>query len=164
VNPRTPTPWVRPPSGVTGPRAANLVAFTNLAECKGFAFVARQDPAWGEDYLLVACIPHAPTKVSTERALADADYIVRAANAHEAFLSAGRAMLAAYAALGDDIPDSDLDDEQPKHLTIPLGAVRALRRALQWADLESTAPLRALNGAVSEEVGVSAYPPTTPET
>jgi hypothetical protein len=69
-----------------------------------------------------------------DEGLADARFIVRAVNAHEALVQASTAFLAAYEEQDSAIPDSDLDDEQTKSITVTLGDLRALRRALASAD------------------------------
>lgn len=51
-------------------------------------------------------------------------------------VDAARKLLVAYDASDRDIPDSDLDDEQPLSLYVrlTLGDIRALRRALAMID------------------------------
>lgn len=47
---------------------------------------------------------------------------------------AAQPFLEAYEKQGCEVSDPDLDDEQPFHLTVTLGDIRKLRRALPWRE------------------------------
>lgn len=51
-----------------------------------------------------------------------------------------RPFYAAYQARGEDIPDSDLDDEQVKSVHVTLGDIRRARRALAALEALRTSP------------------------
>jgi hypothetical protein len=77
----TPTPWV---TGyevwVTGHRAADMLQY------KTMVFVGKERAGSGGDHDLVACIPHGPR--NKDQAHADAEFIVKAVNAHEELVKA----------------------------------------------------------------------------
>lgn len=52
--------------------------------------------------------------------------------AAKALKAAATPFLAAYEAQDSEIPDSGLDDEQVKHVTVTLGDIRRLKRAMVW--------------------------------
>lgn len=105
----TPTPWIRPPWGVTGHRAAALVQAIEF-KVGHWLFIGQERANKEEGYDLVALIPHGEDPEAIERAKADADFVVKAVNAHDRLLAVARdlarmRLLMATARTSDDYGD-----------------------------------------------------------